>query len=490
VNPQINFLLNKSVEALRNSNIGSAELYLNQAQKLQAKNPHILRLLGVIAAQRRQYNVALKFLNDSLKILPKNSHTLSNLGNVYAELKEYGNALDAYNNSIKIDPKNEEAWANKANVLYLLGYYDDSIAHHEKALSLRPDYHEEWVNKGNVLKALKRFDDAIYHYDKALELKSDFKEALWNKSLCLLLLGNFETGLPLYESRWRSMIESEIGGRRLFNQPAWLGINPLSNKTILIYGEQGLGDFIQFSRYVKLVADLGARVILEAPESLVDLMCNLEGIHDLIVKGQDLPPFDFHCPLMSLPLIFKTNLQNIPSKCRYLEVGNSKKSLEWKNRLGPKLKPRVGLVWSGNANHKNDHNRSILLRELAPFLPSHLEYISLQKEVREVDKTALSLNTNIHSFHDFLNDFVDTAILINNLDLVISVDTSVAHLSGALGKRTWILLPYVPDWRWLLDREDSPWYPSVSLYRQHNISDWKSVLAKVKFDLNHFVFND
>jgi hypothetical protein len=214
-------------------------------------------------------------------------------------------------------------------------------------------------------------------------------------------------------------------------------------------------------------------------------MKGLDGISQLVITGEELPIFDYQCPLLSLPLALKTNLQNIPNRIRYININNHlNKSIEWKARLGLKSKPRAGLVWSGNPHHKNDHNRSLLLRDILPFLPNQFEYISLQNEVREVDKLTLDANPHILSYASHLNDFLDTATLIDNLDLVISVDTSVAHLSGALGRKTLVLLPYVPDWRWLLDRDDSPWYPSMKLYRQTSIGNWNSALDRVKSDLS------
>jgi hypothetical protein len=299
------------------------------------------------------------------------------------------------------------------------------------------------------------------------------------------LQGDFENGLPLYENRWYSDKASEFSGKRFFDRPIWLGSESIQGKTILLYGEQGLGDFIQFCRYVKLVVDLGAKVILETPHSLAGLMKGLDGISQLVITGEELPIFDYQCPLLSLPLALKTNLQNIPNRIRYININNHlNKSIEWKARLGLKSKPRAGLVWSGNPHHKNDHNRSLLLRDILPFLPNQFEYISLQNEVREVDKLTLDANPHILSYASHLNDFLDTATLIDNLDLVISVDTSVAHLSGALGRKTLVLLPYVPDWRWLLDRDDSPWYPSMKLYRQTSIGNWNSALDRVKSDLS------
>jgi len=518
MNPQIAFLLNKSLESLRNSNLESAELYLKQALRFQSSNPHVLRLLGVIAAQRGRHSEAKEYLNDSLKALPRNPLALANLGNVFLGLKDYENALNTYDQSIKIDPKYEEAWSNKGNVLYELKRYDEALAHHDKALSLRPDYAEAWSNKGNVLYELKRYDEALAHQDKALSLRPDYAEAwynkgvilyeqknidlaivqydkalslrpnyydaTWNKSLAKLLQGDFDDGLSLYESRWLS--EKALGGssKRWFGKPVWLGQDSLQGKAILLYGEQGLGDFIQFCRYTKLVAELGARVILEVPETLATLLEGLDGVSQLIIKGQELPPYDYHCPILSLPLALKTNLSNIPSGDRYLNLdSSSNKVIEWEKRVGSKTKPRIGLVWSGNAEHTNDHNRSLLLSNIIPYLPDYFEYISLQKEIREVDKLTLISNPRILSFANDLHDFSDTAALIHCLDLVISVDTSVAHLSGALGKESWVLLPFVPDWRWLLDRDDSPWYASTKLYRQPAAGDWNSVLNEVKLDL-------
>jgi hypothetical protein len=300
------------------------------------------------------------------------------------------------------------------------------------------------------------------------------------------LQGNFENGLKLYESRWNSKIVSEeIGGKRLFDKPTWLGVEPLQDKTILLYGEQGLGDFIQFCRYVKLVADLGAKVILEVPKTLEELMQGLEGVSELVIRGNKLPFFDYQCPLMSLPLVFKTSISNIPA-CHHYLTSNANKKAEWNFRLGEKKKKRIGLVWSSTSSFKSDSKRSLMLEDFVKALPIEgFEYICLQKELKECDKEFFEAYRNIRFFGSELESFADTAGLIENLDLVVSTCTSIPHLSAALGKETWILLSHVPDWRWLLDRVDSPWYPSIKLYRQPTIGNWDSVLGKVNFDLNH-----
>jgi tetratricopeptide (TPR) repeat protein len=554
MNPQIVFLINKSLESLNSSNLDSAELYLKQALRLQSSNPHVLRLLGVISAQRREYSDALKYLNNSLKALPKNSLALSNLGNVFYELKEYSNALDAYDKSIKIDSNYNEAWYNKGNALYELKRFDEALAHYDKALSLKPEYVEAWFNKGNTLQALKRFDEALAHYDKALSLKPDYAEgwsnkaitlhelkryeeaiahydralslkpdyaegwsnkgltlhelkhldkailhydkalalnpsyhdASFNKSLSLLLQGDFENGFSLYNSRWHSEKVSKIAGKRFFDNPTWLGVEALDGKTILVYGEQGLGDFIQFSRYIKQLADVGAKVILETPQSLVGLMNNLNGVSQLVIQGEKIPSFDYQCPLLSLPLALKTKFNTIPNPNRYINIDkHPAKFMEWNLKLGLKSKPRIGLVWSSMSHFRDDAKRSLALQDFVKCLPKdRFEYICLQKELKESDKQFFENYKNIRFFGDEFLDFTDTAALIENLDLVISTCTSIPHLSGALNKKTWILLSYVPDWRWFLDREDSPWYSSIKLYRQPAIGDWASVLDSVKLDLD------
>ncbi|MGZ3239900.1 MAG: glycosyltransferase family 9 protein, partial [Burkholderiaceae bacterium] len=241
----------------------------------------------------------------------------------------------------------------------------------------------------------------------------------------------------------------------------------------------------QFCRYAKLVAALGARVILEVQKPLASLLMNLEGVTQLVGKGSALPAFDYHCPLLSLPLAFKNNLGNIPASAKYLS-SDAAKITQWQARLGTKTKPRIGLVWSGNALHVNDRNRSIFLSDWVKELPTGFQYVSLQKEVRDADKQTLQAHTDILNFENTLNDFSDTAALCELMDVVISVDTSVAHLAGALGKPTFVLLPYFPDWRWLLDRSDSPWYPSVKLFRQASMGEWGSVLQNVNKEIELF----
>jgi hypothetical protein len=268
---------------------------------------------------------------------------------------------------------------------------------------------------------------------------------------------------------------------RTFRKPLWLGEEPLSGKTILLHGEQGLGDSIQFCRYAALVRDLGGRVILEVPDALTGLLRGLDGVAQLVAKGAPLPRFDFHCPLMSLPLAFKTSLKTIPAAAQYI-AADSAKAQGWGERLGSRTQPRVGLAWRGNPAHAADGRRSIPLAVLRGALAPDIAWYSLHRDIRDTDAPLLAASTDIQHFGAEM-DFEMTAALIDRLDLVISVDTSLAHLAGAMGKPTWVLLPFTPDWRWLMDREDSPWYPSVRLIRQNKRNDWPSVMQRVFLDL-------
>jgi hypothetical protein len=296
-------------------------------------------------------------------------------------------------------------------------------------------------------------------------------------------MGDFERGLAKYEWRWKNDL-LELRGRD-FAQPLWLGEGKIADKSILLHSEQGLGDTIQFCRYAPLVAARGARVLLEVPAPLHTLMTSLHGVGQIVSRGEALPDFDLQCPLLSLPLAFGTEIETIPSSVPYLQALPADVE-KWRERLEHSPRPRIGLAWSGRSAHKNDHNRSISLIALLPLLNVGATFVSLQKDVRPGDAKVLGQRPDILDYGEALNDFSDAAALIANLDLVISVDTSVAHLAGALAKPVWALLPYVPDWRWLLDREDSPWYPTARLFRQDETRAWGNVIVSVHGALNDF----
>jgi ADP-heptose:LPS heptosyltransferase len=264
----------------------------------------------------------------------------------------------------------------------------------------------------------------------------------------------------------------------------WTGSESIAGKSIFISAEQGLGDFIQFCRFIKDIHDLGAKVILEVPRPLHKLLVNLEGVTSYVMKGDPRPKVDYYCPLLSLPGALKIDLNSIPVAKNYIRFEVNPDVLSaYRNKIGSDKKIRIGLVWSGNPKHKNDQNRSIPLNKLIKFLPQQFEYVVLQKEICDDDLMLLESSPNFKSYPNDIVDFTDTAALLSCVDLVISLDTSVAHLASALGKETWLLLQSVPDWRWLLGRTDSPWYPSIKLYRQPSPGNWDSILEEMRLDL-------
>ncbi len=347
-----------------------------------------------------------------------------------------------------------------------------------------PNSVDTFYNRGNVLKELNRPDDALASYGKAIALQPDHAEAHWNESLLRLLSGDFARGWSKYEWRWRS--RALAFRHRNFLQPLWLGADPIQGKTILLHGEQGLGDTIQFCRYAPLVAARGAQVILEVDESLRELVTGLAGVSRCVAKGDSLPEFDLHCPLLSLPLAFGTRLETIPATTPYLRAP-ARAVASWEARLAETNRPRIGMVWSGDARHKEDRNRSIGLRTLLPLLGVPATFVSLQRDVRAVDAQLLHERDDMLHFGGDLRSFSDTAALISHLDLVITVDTSVAHLAGALHRPVWILLPFIPDWRWLLDREDSPWYPTARLFRQAASREWQGAVGHLHDALRDWI---
>src|SRR5712671_2977116 len=434
---------------------------------------------GNALQELKRLEAAVASYDNALAIKPDYAEAYSNRGNALQKLKQLDAAVASYDKAVAIKPDFAEAYSNRGVAMQDLKQLEAAIASFDKAVALKPDYAEAYSNRGVALQQHNQIDAALASYDKAVAINPDYAQAYLNKGMALLLKGNIEQGFELYEWRWK--IEESRKDHRNFMQPLWLGQEALQNKTILLYSEQGLGDTIQFCRYTKLVADRGANVVLEVPKPLLGLLQGLAGVSEVVEMGLPLPAFDFHCPLLSLPLAYKTTLDTIPNPVAYLQSSRDKFEF-WAQKLGEKTTTRVGLVWSGSTSNKHYHDRSLDLELLLPHLPGKYDYICLQKELREVDRVPLRSST-IRFFGDELYDFTDTAALCDLMDVVISIDTSVAHLSGALGKATWVLLPYPPDWRWLLDRDDSPWYPSVRLYRQNSEMTWNSVFESVKGDL-------
>jgi tetratricopeptide (TPR) repeat protein len=378
-------------------------------------------------------------------------------------------ALAACESAISLDPKLVNAYVNKGMALLALQRFSDAIACFDQAVECSPAYAEGHANRAVALLALHRHQEALDSNDRAIFFKPSMGRKLkYDQSLIRLMTGDMESGWALLESRWS-------GVRRSFAQPLWLGDSSISGKTILLHHEQGLGDTIQMSRYVPMVAELGARVVLAVQAPLVALLSTLPGVSQCVAGDENIPYFDVYCPLLSLPLAFKTRIDTIPASVPYLfAAARAEPSTPTQQKL------KIGICWSGNPIHPNDHNRSISLAAFAPVFDLPATFVSLQKDVRATDEQVLlGLEKQQLLQIPLLPDFGRTAEIISTVDMVITVDSSVAHLAGALGKPVWILLPYVPVWRWLMSREDSPWYPTARLFRQNESREWHSVISQV-----------
>ena len=423
---------------------------------------------------------AMAAYEQALALKPDYAEAHYNRGNALRDLGRVGEAVASFDEALGLRPDYPEAHSNRGNTLQALRRYDEALAAYDRALELKPDYPEAHNNRGNALQDLRRYGEALAAYDRALGLKPDYAEAHWNKALLLLLMGKYEAGWRLFEWRWRT--ENSRPLDRGFRQPLWLGDADLRGKRILVHAEQGFGDTLQMLRYVPLLMAQQAEVLLEVPGPLLGLAGEVPGPGRVLAKGNPLPDFDCHCPFMSLPLAFGTRLDTIPAAVPYLKTPAASLA-KWGALLGAKARPRIGLTWSGSTWHRNDRSRSIPLARFFPLLDTNADFFSLQKEYRDSDRELLAAEPRIRDFSASLLDFSDTAGLMEQLDLVITVDTSIAHLAGAVGKEVWILISYTPDYRWLTEREDSPWYPTARLFRQPAPNDWDRVLARIGLDI-------
>jgi len=396
-------------------------------------------------------------------------------------LQRFEESLAETRRACALEPADADICNNLGVVLRRLGREEEALPWFDRALELRPNFPAVFTNKAFALTQLHRFSEAFALYDASDAIDPGNADVEWSRALLHLSTGNFEAGWAGREARWKASCLSMTNFK--FNEPLWLGKQSVAGKTILIHVDEGFGDTIQFARYVPMVAALGARVILIVSDALQPLLSELTGVSECHPLSTDkLLAFDMYCPISSLPLAFGTRLETIPAATSYLPMPTKSRLQAWEHRLGPHDRLRVGLVWSGNPKHKDDHNRSLALRMLSPLLDLDASFVSLQKELRPGDVATLR-DSGIVDLTADLTNFVETAALVCCLDLVITVDTSVAHLAAALGRPTWILLPYKPDYRWLLDRDDSPWYPTVRLFRQTKTREYAGVIDRVRAEL-------
>jgi Flp pilus assembly protein TadD len=425
---------------------------------------------------------ALQACQTALRVAPGFAAAHVALGSIHASARKYALAEASFRGALALAPTLVDAEINLGSALFCQGRVEDAVAAQRRALALQPNHIHALKNLAAALRALGNYGEALAVYRQAVAAAPQFAEAHRDEALLLLLLGQFEQGFAKYE--WR--LRASTRGAPPIEGPRWSGEHRAGG-TILLQAEQGLGDTIQFLRYVPLVAQRCDRVILNLPASLARLGGDaLSAAAHRTSFAEPLPPFDCHCALLSLPRIFATSLDNMPACATYLRAPPGS-SDGWRREFAGERRMRVGLVWAGNPDHENDHNRSMPFAHMLPLFGNRqVGFYSLQVGERTADLQAVA-DGDVTDLSGRLGDFGDTAGAIEALDLVISVDTAVAHLAGALGKPVWLLLPFVPDWRWLLDRDDSPWYPTMRLFRQARRGDWNEVIARVGRELGLIV---
>jgi tetratricopeptide (TPR) repeat protein len=435
---------------------------------------------GSLLLDRRRPAEAISAFDAVLAKAPRHLQALINRGNARAELGETGQALVDYDAALAIAPGHPLALYNRGNALRAQGREPDALVAYDGALAAAPNHVGAWTNRGLAQAALNRHADALASYGRALSFQPENAEVHFNAAMSLLTASDYARGLAEYEWRWK---RAGMAARKDLRKPLWLGETPIAGKTILLHAEQGLGDTLMFARYAPLLAHSGAAVVLEVQQELKSLLAGLDGVTAVVAHGEPLPPFDVHCPLTSLPFACKTGVSSVPAEIPYLRAPPAQIE-KWRPRIESLGSPRVALAWSGRASHVNDRNRSLSLAQMEPLLSlDRTSFVSVQRELRPADAETLSRHPRVAHLGDDLTDFTDTAAMLALADLVICVDTSVAHLAGALGRPAWVMLPFQPDWRWTLDCERSPWYPAVRLFRQPAIGDWASVVALVRDEL-------
>jgi tetratricopeptide (TPR) repeat protein len=473
-----------------------------------------LHMLGLLAKKTNQWALAIAFFSRAIDTNKIDFASYFERGLVNRKLADLPRSISDFSSALSINPVSFEALNNRGIALCQAGNSAQAIVDFSEALALKPNCSQTYFNRGLAQRIfghtnaalddytrsieldaknyralnnramlhrdLKNFDKAIQDLDQCLSVQPDFSEALWNKSLTLLLIGEHNLGWELYESRWSTPeFKSKV---RNFSSPLWLGENSLKNKTILIHSEQGLGDTLQFSRYINLLRDLSCTVLLEVEKPLVTIMNSLLPKENIFEKGTQLPEFDYHCPMMSLPLAFKTigitHIKNDP----YLKPDASAVA-RWSTVLGKSNKTRIGLAWRGNPNHVKNNMRSIELKELIPQLSRRFDWISLEINPSDEEADLMQKCGFIRNFGQEIGDFLSTSALCKNLHAVVSVDTSIAHLAGSIGTRVHLLLPYIPDFRWQHSGRTTHWYPNMILHRQSEDRDWKPIINDVNNSL-------
>ncbi|CAK0749687.1 Tetratricopeptide repeat protein [Azospirillaceae bacterium] len=451
--------------------------------KLDPNNVDALHLSGLVLRASGKNPDAEKMIRRAIALRPTFVEAHYNLGNTLSALGKVDEAIESYEHAISLQPDHTTALYNLGNLHRNQGKFDDAVACFQKAVKYKPSYAEAWHNLANVFKEMGEIILAVEIYRKTLSLVPDLAEAHYNLGLSLMALGQFEEGFREYEWRWK--VDTFPSPKRNFSQPQWDG-SAFPGRCLLVHAEQGLGDVIQFCRYLPMLPSRsgGGRVMLECLPSQMGLLGRLEGVDAVVPAGQPLPPFDLQVPILSLPFIFKTSLETIPNACPYLTPNPERVSL-WRNRMGEQQDVvRIGLVWAGNPRHGNDKNRSLSLRQFFGLpMQKMIKYYSLQKDKAAEEINQFGLSGVIPDLGKDIKDFEDLTAVISILDLLITVDSAPAHVAGGLGKLVWTLLPFSADWRWMTETSESPWYPTMTLYRQSQAGAWDDVLARIVTDI-------
>ena len=430
----------------------------------------------------KNFELAIADFSSTLRINPTNIDVLNSRGIAYSQLSDFNSSLQDFNKAIQICSSEPDLFYNRGLAHWNLKKYEAAIHDYTYAIELRPDYYQAFNNRGSAYRELADFEKALEDFKTSTKLKNDFAEGYWNQSLIHLMKEEYEKAWPLYEYRWQS--KNFPSEKRNFEKPLWLGEQSIEGKTILVHSEQGFGDTIQFCRYIELLQNKKCRILMEVEKPLINLIRGLLPQENVFEKNTSLPSFDFHCPLMSLPLAFGTNFNTIPNVIPYLRP-EKHSYLEWQKFLGPKERPRIGIVWKGNPKHFNDDNRSIPIEILITSLFEGFEWFSLQYDITDHEKSIIKSTNKITHFGAAIGDFAKTLALCECLDAVVCVDTAIAHLAGAIGKEVHLLLPYIADSRWHRDTNKTPWYPATRIHRQDQTRDWSIVLQNVMIVLQN-----
>jgi Tfp pilus assembly protein PilF len=488
--------LNQGIALLQQGDLNGAWQAFSEVVHADRGNALAWHLRGVVFLQAGQFKEAAGELRQSIALNPRDPIAHSNLAGVLREIGEYDEALTEAEAAIRLDVGSFDGHLNRGNALLDLARPDEALHSYARAIKINPNDPRPHSNGGNACRSLGRLAEAVKAYDRALAIDPNNPDIRATSAFAWLGRGDLPRGFELFESRWGNPNMAAYLQSRRFTAPFWRGEAPIEGKTLLLHSEQGFGDVLQFCRYATLAAVWGARVIVEADPALAPLLRSLRGVDQVVAHGQPLPSYDLHCPMMSLPFAFKTTLRTIPSEVPYLHADPAKVEA-WRGLLGPKVRPQVGIAWSSGVRPDQPElkaingRRNMPLQKLKALAGLDVDFVSLQKgepaesEFGGFDQSAWT-GLKIRNVASLLTDFSETAALMTALDLVISVDTSIPHLAGALGRPVWVMNRFDPCWRWLQDRTDSPWYPTARLFRQPRMGDWDSVLAEVARFLGEF----